>query len=87
MGEGNWKIARKDRPVQLIDRPLGIGGLDNPPTVLFQAQPGPATLVSLVPVLGEQYRLVVTQGTIPRYRRTAQCRDALFHDASAERRP
>ncbi len=64
MGEGNWKIARKDRPVQLIDRPLGIGGLDNPPTVLFQAQPGPATLVSLVPVLGEHYRLVVTLGTI-----------------------
>lgn len=64
MGEGNWRIARKDRPVQLIDRPLGIGGLDNPPTVLFQAQPGPATLVSLVPIVGEQYRLVATQGTI-----------------------
>lgn len=64
MGEGNWKIARKDRPIRLIDRPLGIGGLDNPPTVLFQAQPGPATLVSLVPVVGEQYRLVVTHGTI-----------------------
>ena len=64
MGEGNWKIARKDRPVRLIDRPLGIGGLDNPPTVLFQAQPGPATLVSLVPVVGEHYRLVVTHGSI-----------------------
>ncbi len=64
MGEGNWKIARKDRPVRLIDRPLGIGGLDNPPTVLFQAQPGPATLVSLVPIVGEQYRLVVTKGEI-----------------------
>jgi L-arabinose isomerase len=64
MGEGNWKIARKDRPVRLIDRPLGIGGLDNPPTVLFQATPGPATLVSLVPVVGEQYRLVVAQGEI-----------------------
>ena len=64
MGEGNWKIARKDRKPRLIDRPLGIGGLDNPPTVLFQAQPGPATLASLVPVVGEQYRLVVTQGTI-----------------------
>ncbi|MBE0530459.1 MAG: L-fucose/L-arabinose isomerase family protein [Rhodospirillales bacterium] len=64
MGEGNWKIARKDRKPRLIDRPLGIGGLDNPPTVLFQAQPGPATLVSLVPVVGEHYRLVATQGTI-----------------------
>jgi L-arabinose isomerase len=64
MGEGNWKVARKDRRVRLIDRPLGIGGLDNPPTVLFQAQPGPATLVSLVALAGETYRLVVAQGDI-----------------------
>ncbi|MGH3154988.1 MAG: L-arabinose isomerase family protein, partial [Streptosporangiaceae bacterium] len=32
MGEGNWKIARKDRPVKLIKRPLGIGRLADPPT-------------------------------------------------------
>ncbi len=64
MGEGNWKVARKDKPVRLIDRELGIGGLDNPPTVVFMAEPGPATLVSLVPVVGETYRLVVAQGTI-----------------------
>lgn len=64
MGEGNWKVARKDRPVRLIDRPLGIGGLDNPPTVLFQAEPGPATLVSLVPLVGERYRLVVSVGEV-----------------------
>lgn len=64
MGEGNWKIARQDRPVQLIDRELGIGGLDNPPTVLFMAEPGPATLVSLAPIGGEEYRLVVANGEI-----------------------
>jgi L-arabinose isomerase len=64
MGEGNWKIARRDRKPKLIDRPLGIGGLDNPPTVLFQAEPGPATLVSLVSLGGDAYRLVVVQGTI-----------------------
>jgi L-arabinose isomerase len=29
MGEGNWKIARSDRPVKLIKRPLGIGRLDD----------------------------------------------------------
>ncbi|MBV9944891.1 MAG: hypothetical protein JO262_22390, partial [Solirubrobacterales bacterium] len=39
MGEGNWKIARKDRPIKLIDRPLGIGRLDNPPTPVFSAEP------------------------------------------------
>jgi L-arabinose isomerase len=64
MGEGNWQIARSDHPVQLIDRELGIGGLDNPPTVLFMAEPGPATLVSLAPVSGEDYRLVVATGKI-----------------------
>jgi L-arabinose isomerase len=40
MGEGNWKIARTDRPVRLIKRPLGIGRLADPPTFLFQYQPG-----------------------------------------------
>lgn len=64
MGEGNWKIARKDRPIKLIDRELGIGKLNNPPTVVFMAQPGPATLVSLVSLEGERYRLVVSKGEI-----------------------
>lgn len=64
MGEGNWKIARKDRPVRLIDRPLGIGGLANPPTVLFSAEPGPATTATLIPLEGEVYRLAVARGEI-----------------------
>ena len=44
MGEGNWKIARTDRPVKLIKRPLGIGRLADPPTFLFQYQPCPVEL-------------------------------------------
>ena len=64
MGEGNWKVARKDRPVKLIDRPLGIGGLGNPPTVLFSAQPGSATITSLVALEGEKFRLVVSKGDV-----------------------
>ncbi len=63
MGEGNWKVARSDRKPKLIDRPLGIGGLDNPPTVLFQIEPGEATLVSLLST-GENYRLIASQGEI-----------------------
>ena len=62
MGEGNWKIARADRPVRLIKRPLGIGRLADPPTFLFQYQPGPATLASLVSLGGERFRLVVAEG-------------------------
>lgn len=64
MGEGNWKVARKDRGVTLIDRPLDIGDLDNPPTPKFNIEPGAATLISLVAVVGEEYRLIVSQGTI-----------------------
>ena len=64
MGEGNWKVARKDRGVTLIDRPLDIGDLENPPTPKFNVEPGVATLASLVSVVGEQYRLVVSKGTI-----------------------
>jgi L-arabinose isomerase len=64
MGEGNWKIARKDRPVRLIDRPLGIGRLDNPPTPVFAAEPGPATSAALVPLEGEYYRFVVGNGEV-----------------------
>jgi L-arabinose isomerase len=64
MGEGNWRIARSDRPVRLIDRPLGIGGLDNPPTPVFSAVPGPATTAALIPIEGEYYRLLVGRGEI-----------------------
>ncbi|MEO8688740.1 MAG: L-fucose/L-arabinose isomerase family protein [Solirubrobacteraceae bacterium] len=64
MGEGNWALAREDRPVRLIKRPLGIGGLADPPTILFQYAPGPMTLASLVVLGDERYRLVVSEGEI-----------------------
>jgi L-arabinose isomerase len=64
MGEGNWKVARADRPVKLIKRSLGIGNLGDPPTFLFQYQPGPATVAALVSLEGERFRLVVTEGEI-----------------------
>jgi L-arabinose isomerase len=64
MGEGNWKVARPDRPIRLIDRELGIGGLDNPPTPVFSAVPGSATTAALVPLEGEFYRLVVGRGEV-----------------------
>ena len=64
MGEGNWKLARGDRAVRLIDRELGIGGLGNPPTTVFSAQPGAATTAALVPLEGERYRLIVGHGEV-----------------------
>ncbi len=64
MGEGNWRIARDDRPIRLIDRELGIGGLDNPPTPVFSARPGPATTAALVPRAGGRFRLVAGRGEV-----------------------
>jgi L-arabinose isomerase len=64
MGEGNWRIARRDRKVRLIKRPLGIGGLADPPTFLFQYAPGPATLATLVSLGGERFRLLVCEGEV-----------------------
>jgi L-arabinose isomerase len=64
MGEGNWKIARTDRPIKLINRELEIGGLSNPPTVIFSAQPGPATLVSLASLTGREHRFIACEGDV-----------------------
>ena len=64
MGEGNWALARDDRPVRLIKRPLGIGGLGDPPTFLFQYATGPVTLATLVSLGGERFRLLVCEGEI-----------------------
>jgi L-arabinose isomerase len=64
MGEGNWRLARHDRPVRLIKRPLGIGALDDPPTFLFPYQTGPATLATLISLGGERFRLLVSEGEV-----------------------
>jgi L-arabinose isomerase len=64
MGEGNWALARADRPVRLIKRSLGIGGLDDPPTFLFQYETGPCTLASLLALSDGRFRLVVSEGEI-----------------------
>ncbi|GAB3480985.1 L-fucose/L-arabinose isomerase family protein [Nocardiopsis coralliicola] len=65
MGEGNWHFARDDEPVRLIKRPLEIGGLGDPPTLLFRLRPGPATLASLVTLGGGRFRLVAAEGEVP----------------------
>jgi L-arabinose isomerase len=64
MGEGNWVLARQDRPVRLIKRELGIGGLGDPPTFLFQYATGPVTLATLISLGGERFRLLAVEGEI-----------------------
>ncbi|MEI7616684.1 MAG: arabinose isomerase, partial [Actinomycetota bacterium] len=63
-GEGNWATCRKDMKPRLIDRFLGEGGLENPPTPVFTPQFGPATLMSLASLEGDRFRLVVAKGEI-----------------------
>jgi L-arabinose isomerase len=63
-GEGNWATCRKDMKPRLIDRYLGEGGLENPPTPVFTPQYGPATLVSLAALEGNRFRLVVAKGEV-----------------------
>ena len=63
-GEGNWRIARKDRKPRLIDKVFNEGGLQNPPTPLFMPEPGEATVVSLAYLGHDQYKFVVSCGKI-----------------------
>ncbi len=63
-GEGNWRTCRKDMKPRLIDRYLGEGGLENPPTPIFTPQVGPATLTSLVALEGNKFRLILSMGEI-----------------------
>jgi len=62
MGEGKWALVRDDERVKLIKRPLGIGGLDDPPTFFFRYRVGAGTLATLVALGDERFRLVVSEG-------------------------
>lgn len=63
-GEGNWATHRKDMKVRLIDRYLGEGGLNNPPTHIFTPEVGKATLTSLAYKGQGQFRLLLAKGEI-----------------------
>ena len=43
-------------------RSMALVAGERPPTFLFQYQPGPATLATLVSLEGERFRLVVAEG-------------------------
>ena len=64
-GEGNWKTCRKDQKTFLMDRVFNEGGLSNPPTPIFAPEAGRASLISIVHLGGERFRLVCAHGTLP----------------------
>ena len=65
MGEGNWKMARKDEPVHVVQSNLGLVDLRVSPLLLaFSLEPGVATLVSLTTLSDGKLKFVVTEGEI-----------------------
>ena len=61
-GEGNWATSCGTNRPRLVDRYLGEGGLENPPTILFTPKAGRATLTSLAPLNGDRLRLIAAPG-------------------------
>ncbi len=65
MGECNWKMARRDRPVQLVLDDLGIADLKTPPVLLrFSLEPGNVTLVSLTTLANGRMKFIITEGNV-----------------------
>ena len=62
-GEGNYKMARKDRKPRLVYKVFNEGGLANPPTTLFSHEPGRATIVSFAPS-NDGFKLLAATGEI-----------------------
>jgi L-arabinose isomerase len=65
MGEGNWKMARRDEPVRMLRSTLGLVDLRVAPLLLaFSLEPGEATLVSLFTGPGGRLKLLATEGAV-----------------------
>lgn len=65
MGEGNWKMARKDEPIHLLPSELSLIDLKVDPLLLaFSLEPGEVTLASLTTGAGGKLRLVVCEGEV-----------------------
>ena len=65
MGEGNWKMARKDEPVRLLRSSLNLVETKYDPLLLaFSLEPGDVTLVCLTTGQNGRLRFVVTEGEV-----------------------
>jgi L-arabinose isomerase len=66
MGEGNWRMARKDEPVHVLRNSLdAIMDVRTSPVLLaFSLEPGEVTLVSLTTGADGRLKLVATEGRV-----------------------
>jgi L-arabinose isomerase len=66
MGEGNWRMARKDEPVHVLSNSLeAIMNVRTAPVLLaFSLEPGEVTLVSLTTGADGRLKLVAAEGRV-----------------------
>jgi L-arabinose isomerase len=65
MGEANWKMARADEPIWMLQSNMRLVDLRFPPLVLaFSLQPGDITLVSLTTVANGKLKFIATEGQV-----------------------
>mgnify|MGYP001098279533 CR=1 FL=1 len=65
MGEGNWKMARRDEPVHMVKSELGLVPMRIDPLLLaFSLEPGVVTLVSLTTLADGKLKFLVTEGQV-----------------------
>ena len=65
MGEGNYRLARKDLPVKLVRAPIGLGDEVAPAVPRMVMRPGEATLANLTTGRGGVLKLTVCEGAVP----------------------
>jgi L-arabinose isomerase len=65
MGEGNYALAREDKPVELVGSNLSLTEASFRPVLLrFALKPGIVTLVSLTITTGGKLKIVSTEGKV-----------------------
>jgi len=65
MGEGNWKMARTDYPIQMRSDPFDMVPLRiNPVSLVFTLRPGPATLLNITIGPDEKIQWIVSEGEV-----------------------
>ncbi len=65
MGEGNFRLARRDLPVMLNRNPVGLGDSIAPAAPSFVLRPGDATLANLTTGKAGRLKLTVCEGSVP----------------------
>jgi len=79
MGEGNWRLARKDQPVRLMRNPFSMVSLPYAPACLsFALEPGEVTLVSLTTGPAGKLRLIAAQGEVVSFAPLAGARNPQY---------